>query len=386
MKRSTVGSIVGAIVFLVVLSGVILFSTALSRSFTNAGAYSQFEALAEGAVILDAGTLDEEYDTPYEDAIGMPDDGSDEDPKTDSEQEEEQGGEEPKTDLNESISDEATDQPIDEPMDESADEQTDELTEEPKREEADGSNDSPAQDDIPGPRQYPPENDGDFYFAFFDIRTENDVKAQVEGLILRFAGSIDSIDPALLTDVVLTKDGVAVETSLSLTARKDQYQFQYRDITDFYFAFNDDVVEPGIYGLTGRYNGEWFKVYNKIIEEPISDTPADPSELKNVGWCFYPGRDEKPIRVSELVFAFDGKQNKFYQDDLTELVITRNGEEVPFSFMDHVFRYFEYSEWSNSGDTSFNLVLNQEFTESGTYVAKGVYRGVPFTSMEITIP
>ena len=81
MKRSTVGSIVGAIVFLVVLSGVILFSTALSRSFTNAGAYSQFEALAEGAVILDADTLDEEYDTPYEDAIGMPDDGSDEDPK-----------------------------------------------------------------------------------------------------------------------------------------------------------------------------------------------------------------------------------------------------------------------------------------------------------------
>ena len=136
--------------------------------------------------------------------------------------------------------------------------------------------------------------------------------------------------------------------------------------------------------MTGRYNGEWFKVYNKIIEEPISDTPAIRPNL-NVGWCFYP-EEMKTDKSLRLVFAFDGKQNKFYQDDLTELVITRNGEEVPFSFMDHVFRYFEYSEWSNSGDTSFNLVLNQEFTESGTYVAKGVYRGVPFTSMEITIP
>ena len=77
-------------------------------------------------------------------------------------------------------------------------------------------------------------------------------------MILRFAGSIDSIDPALLTDVVLTKDGVTVETSLSLTARKISINSNigyYR----FHFAFNDDVVEPGIYGLTGRYNGEFIQ-------------------------------------------------------------------------------------------------------------------------------
>jgi len=390
MKRGTVRSSVGAIVFLVVLSGVILLSTAFGSSFTKVGAYSQIDALAEGEAIPDADTpvdqpdtetsLDEENYMTDEDGIEVPDDGSDEDPEMGTGEEEEQGGEGTETDLNEPISE------PDEPIVDPDDEQTDELTEDPDREDADGSDGSPEPVDIPGPRQYPPENDGDFYFAYFNVRTENNVKTQIKGLILRFIGFIDSIDPSLLTDVVLTRDGVPVDTGLYMTGHKMQYLWQYREITDFYFDFRDKIIEPGIYGLTGRYNGEWFKVYNKIIEEPVNDTPADASDLVNAGWCYYTGIDGKPISVSELVFRFDGKQNKFYQDDLTELVITRNGVEIPFSFMDHVFRYYEYNDWIGSGDTSFNLVLNEAFTEPGTYVAKGVYRGMPFTSMEITIP
>jgi len=405
MKRNTLGSLIGSIAFLVLLCGVILFGTAFNRTLTN-GSYSHIAALSEG------GDLDAPVN-PSDNEAAIPEDASyeisDEDPNEvagedadevidketgeDSDEateddsnanteteagldEEEQSSDESDTESSEPVSEGTEEETAAAPSD--AGEAEDEVI--------DVSNGSPSPNDIPGPRQYPPENNGDFYFAYFDVRTEGSVKAQVEGLILRFVGFVDSIDPTLLSDVVLTKDGVPVKTSLSLSGIKDQYQFGYTDITDFYFSFNDEITEPGTYGLTGNYNGEWFKVYNKVIESPVSDLPADPSDLRGAGWCFYPGIDGKPMRISELSFFFEGNQNTFYQEDLTDLVITLNGEAIPFSFMDRVFRYYEYNELSGSGDTSFNLVLNEAFTQSGTYVATGVYKGKSFTTMEITIP
>jgi len=240
--------------------------------------------------------------------------------------------------------------------------------------------------DPPGPRQFPPQNIGDFYFAYLDFETDGSVKTVISGLVLRFVGTIESIDPSLLTDVVLTRDEVPVENGVMLTGRKEQYQLSNTDITDFFFKFDNECREPGVYRLTGKYNGEAFKVYEKCIEAPIDDTPANPDGLYFVSWCFRPDEQNQAKSIKELSFFFYGAQNTFCCADVTELLITRNGEALPYSFKEKINRYYEYYDYMESYNTSYHLVLNEEFTQSGTYVATGYYRGIPFTSMEITIP
>jgi Sec-independent protein translocase protein TatA len=226
---------------------------------------------------------------------------------------------------------------------------------------------------------------GEFYFAWFDVITENNVKASIPNLIVRFHGSLDSMDPSDLTDIVLTRDGVPVDNSITFTGKVDQFKWSNEDITDFYFSFATDNREPGNYGLTGKYKGMTFTVYNKIIEAAVSDAAADPDELNSVSFCYLPDEKDKPKQITELVFNFNGLQNAFYQADLAELKLTCNDEELPVSFEAQVFRYYE-ANMNNTGDTSFNLVLKEPFTQSGTYTVTGKYQGVEFTSMEIVIP
>lgn len=227
--------------------------------------------------------------------------------------------------------------------------------------------------------------EGDFYFAWFDVITENNVKASIPNLIVRFHGTVDTIEPADLSDIVLTRDGIQVENSITFTGKADQYQWNNEDITDFYFSFTSDNREPGNYGLTGKYKGTPFTVYNKIIESAVSDAAAGPANLRSVSWCYMPDEKDEPKQITELVFYFEGLQNAFYASDLTDLKVTCNGEELPVSFETQVFRYYE-ANLENSGDTSFNLVLKEPFTQSGTYTITGKYQGTAFTSMEIVIP
>lgn len=226
---------------------------------------------------------------------------------------------------------------------------------------------------------------GEFYFASFDVINENDVKAAIPNLVIRLHGKVDSIDPSDLTDIVLTLNGVQVDNGVTLTDRVEQFNWRYEEITDFYFKFDYENRDPGIYGLKGAYKGEAFTVYNKIIEAAITEEPAAEENLSQVGWGYYTDKNEKPQKVTELVFHFSGIQNAFYQSDLTELKVTLNGNEITYSFMDRVFRYLEYNG-VNGGDTSYNLVLNEAYTQSGTYVVTGKYRGKSFTSQEIIIP
>jgi hypothetical protein len=225
----------------------------------------------------------------------------------------------------------------------------------------------------------------DFYIAYFDVLTAENVKYSIPNLVVRFHGTVDSVNPNDFTDIVLTRDGVPVDNSITLTNKIDQFVWSYEDITDFYFEFANANIEPGVYGLTGKYNGVPFTVYNKIIEPAVTDEAAHPEDLSQVGWAGSIDKEGNYNRISELAFNFIGQQNAFYQSDLTDLKLTRNNEEIPCSFEQDVFRYYEVYDNSNT-ETAFHLILNSELTEPGTYVITGKYQGVQFSSMKITIP
>ena len=226
---------------------------------------------------------------------------------------------------------------------------------------------------------------GDFYFAYFDVVIDGNVKASIPSLGIRFHGLVDSINPDDLTDILLTRDGVPVDNGITLTNRIDQFEWDYEYITDFYFKFTTNNTEPGNYGLTGKYKGVPFEVYNKIIEAEITDVAANPDDLNQVTFMGRMDEEDNWESFSELVFSFYRLQNSFYVSDLSDLKITCNDKEVPYSFESRVFRYYEVSSDSNA-DTSFNLVLKDRFTDPGVYVISGKYRGIPFISYEMTIP
>jgi hypothetical protein len=226
--------------------------------------------------------------------------------------------------------------------------------------------------------------EGDFYFAFFDVTAKNTIKVAIPNLILRFYGTIDSINPIDLTDVVLTRDGIKVDNGVTYS-KVEHFQWGNEAVTDVYFLFKTENTEVGNYGLTGKYKGESFKVYNKIIEAPISKKPALARDLTSVAWGYYPDENGDPKSVNEIVFAFEGKQNTFYPSNLTDLKLTLDGKKIDFSYSKDVFRYYEVSG-DNDGDTSYNLILMKDLTKPGTYCLTGKYRGKAFKSMEIIIP
>lgn len=225
---------------------------------------------------------------------------------------------------------------------------------------------------------------GDFYFAHFDVLTEGSVKASIPSLVIRLHGTVDTINPDDLTDIVLTRDGVPVANNILTNSRTVQFTWGYEDVTDFYFDFAVNNTEPGNYDLTGKYKGVPFDVYNKIIEIGLTEEPADVKDLSSVGWVYKPNKENDPMILTELAFNFEGQQNEFYISDLSDIKATVNGVELPIAFEENVFRYYEVS-YDNTGDTSFNLLLKEAYTAPGTYVVTGSYRGVPFTSMEMTI-
>ncbi len=226
----------------------------------------------------------------------------------------------------------------------------------------------------------------DFYDAYFNVITENNVKTSIPSLIIRLHGTVETINPDDLTEVVLTRDGIVIENSVAYSGRMEQFTWNYEDITDFYFEFATVNRVPGKYGLTGNFMGNNFTVYNKYIEEAVTDEVADPEDLESVSWCYLPDEKNQPKIISEVVFYFKGLQNAFHPSDLTELKLTVNGSEIPFSFEERAFRYYEERYDKSGGDTSFNLILKEDLTTSGTYRITGNYLGKAFTSMELMIP
>lgn len=227
-------------------------------------------------------------------------------------------------------------------------------------------------------------NADDFESALFDVIQNSSIKTSIPNLIIRFYGKWDYIDPDDFTDMVLTRDGIPVENNLTYTGKFDKSKFEYKDITDFYFAFEDENIIPGVYGFTGKYKDVSFEVYNKIIEAyPLGDTPANPDDLFSVSFGGYTDINYKYISLVDIGFHFYGVHQAFNESDLTNLKLTLNGEEIGFS-TSYLFRYLELYE-NNQLYTGFNLILEDPLTVPGTYRLTGEYMGKPFESLQIDI-
>jgi len=223
------------------------------------------------------------------------------------------------------------------------------------------------------------------YFAFFEVAANNLTKTSISGVYVRFYGDVTSIDPDDFTDFVLTRDGKRVDNPLILSEDIIHREWSYEEITDFYFKFEREITEPGKYGLTFRYGGTPFTVYEKIIEAPVGNDPADPADLRSVGFSYNANQNDKPEKLTSASFLFSGTQQQFYLSDLTNLKLTRNGSVIEFSFRQDVVRYLEVED-AGVGTLFYVDFSNGGFTTPGTYILTGAYKGVAFTSLEITIP
>jgi len=224
----------------------------------------------------------------------------------------------------------------------------------------------------------------ELYFAFFDVISTSSVKTSIPGVIMRFHGDVPKIYSDNFTDIVLTRDGEKIDNPLVMGKDVSHAEWFYEEITDFYFKFEKAITEPGRYSLTGRYGGVPFTVYDKIIEKPVGNVPADPNDLLYVQWSYTTDKNDAPERISEVIFCFKGTQQSFSQSDITNLKLTRNGSEIKFSFEKGVYRYLEAD--GSGVDTQYNLLFSDGgITAPGTYQLSGKYREKAFTSAEITI-
>jgi|GEM_PF-1285107 len=224
---------------------------------------------------------------------------------------------------------------------------------------------------------------GPFYLAYFDVISDTKVKTSIPYLVVRLHGKVNTINPSDLTDIILTRNGEAVDNNLKYTGEYRAFTWGYEDVTDFYFEFEHNNVEPGRYALSGKYQGTPFTVTDKIIEGAVSDAPANAEDLLFASFVHMRDENGNPIYLSELAFYFRGRQDSFYQSDLTELKCLLNGEEIPLEFKNDVIRYYEVDE---TDYTQFHLILKDRLTSPGRYTVTGKYRGVSFKSIGIVIP
>jgi beta-lactamase regulating signal transducer with metallopeptidase domain len=95
------------------------------------------------------------------------------------------------------------------------------------------------------------------------------VVTNIVGFSASLIGWID-YDPADFTSLVLTRDGVAIEKRYVYTGSKDMNQFTEwsgEKRTDINFEFRRTITEPGVYRLTGKYQGRDFGSSSVIVEE-----------------------------------------------------------------------------------------------------------------------
>jgi hypothetical protein len=83
--------------------------------------------------------------------------------------------------------------------------------------------------------------EGDFYFAYFDVITEKNVKAAIPNLVVRLHGTVNSINPSDLTEVVLTLDGVPIGNGIVLTDKINQFRTYKNYATATFTAISSNV-------------------------------------------------------------------------------------------------------------------------------------------------
>ena len=117
---------------------------------------------------------------------------------------------------------------------------------------------------------------------------------------------------------------------------------------------------------------------------PIRRAMRYSSFLFAVDFAYEVDKNDNPKSVKEVSFYFSGLHEKFLQSDLSDLVMTRDGEKLQVSFESDVFRY---TRSENNGITTYFSILIKwgGFSTPGTYQITGTYRGTEFTSVELTI-
>jgi len=118
------------------------------------------------------------------------------------------------------------------------------------------------------------------------------------------------------------------------------------------------------------------------------DIPANPDDFRWISWIGYNQNTNTMFWnvtacvYTGVIFEFDGEQQSFDKSDLTDLKLTLDGEEIPFTLKDDVRRHLMDEE--NIDVTWFCLYFGEELDTSGIYQLSGSYRGMPFVSGEMT--
>jgi len=214
----------------------------------------------------------------------------------------------------------------------------------------------------------------------------NDITGMVTSVVgfnAHLSGWVD-YDPADFTDLVLTRDGVAIEKRYIYTKSEEMNQFSEwfnQKSTSISFAFRREISEPGIYRLTGKYKGNSFVSSFVIVEDTITNEPADPKAMINyIGFSGFLNE-----RGESFILEFEGVQQSLFISDITELKVTHNDIEVAFELCGHVVRSVVKSISDNTISTRYSICFAEPFTESGVYKITGKYQGVEFNSREIMI-
>jgi hypothetical protein len=208
------------------------------------------------------------------------------------------------------------------------------------------------------------------------------------GIILRFIGTFNEIDPDDLTDIVLTKDGTVIENNLTYSGEYAHGLYWNREFTDFYFVFDFENTETGIYALTGKYKGVDLQVASMLVETyPPGDTPANPDDFTSAVFSGYRSDYfdmDSPLGMLESFnLTFSGRQEAFDIADLTDVKLTLDGEEIDFEIA-HIFRYVRVI-LEDELMTWFALVFEDMINTPGMYQISGYYRGMPFETEETEV-
>ena len=93
--------------------------------------------------------------------------------------------------------------------------------------------------------------------------------------------------------------------------------------------------------------------------------------------------DNDVMTKTEFVLYFSGGQLNFSVSELSNMKLTRNGNESDFSFSGNV----EQRPLRGSGvpQYGFHVELSKPLKESGVYVMTGIYKGTAFTTDELVI-
>ena len=104
---------------------------------------------------------------------------------------------------------------------------------------------------------------------------------------------------------------------------------------------------------------------------------ANPDDLRGVYWLGY-NVEEVRDSMTGILFKFDGEHELFYKSDITDMILTLDGEEIPLVLKNDIIREVNIA---GNIETWFILYFEDEldFSKIYRYRISGNYLGVPFS-------